>query len=112
MEKRKLLYVLPVVVLALLWLFWPETDEDRKLKSMKDQARRAALAANPQSGEHREFIEQNKKLFVEENMYTFSQLMEMARTGRLSLVAELWRLRTKCGVGSDGSDKDAQLRRR
>lgn len=106
MEMRKLLYILPVVVLALFWLFWPETDEDKKLKSMKDQARRAALAANPQSGEHREFLEQNKKLFVEENMYTFSQIMEMARTGRLLLVAELWRLRTKCGVGSDGSDKD------
>ncbi len=108
MEKRKLLYILPVVVLVLLWLFWPETDEDKKLKSMKDQARRAALAANPQSGEHREFIEQNKKLFMEENMYTFSQIMEMARTGRLSLVAELWRLRTKCGVGADGSNKEGQ----
>lgn len=108
MEKRKLMYILPVVVLAALWLFWPETEEEKKLKSMKDQARRAALAANPQSGEHREFIEQNKKLFMEENMYTFSQVMEMARTGRLSLVAELWRLRTKCGIGSDGSNKDGQ----
>lgn len=107
MEKRKLLYILPVVVLALFWLFWPETEEDKKLKTMKDQARRAALAANPQSGEHREFIEQNKKLFIEENMYTFNQVMEMARTGRLSLVAELWKLRTKCGVGPVNSEKDA-----
>jgi hypothetical protein len=31
-------------------------------------------------------------------MYTFSQLMELARTGRISLVSELWRLRSKCGA--------------
>lgn len=96
MDKRKLLYVLPVIVLALLWLFWPESEEERKIRSMKDQARKAALAANPQSGEYHEFVEQNRKLFLEENMYSFSQLMEMARTGRLSLIAELWKLRTKC----------------
>jgi lipase chaperone LimK len=100
MDKRKLIYILPVVFLALLWFFWPDSDEDRKIKSLKDQAKKAALAANPQSGEHREFIDQNKKIFGEEGMYSFSQLMEMARTGRLSLVAELWKLRTRCSTGT------------
>lgn len=103
MDKRKLLYFLPVLVLVLLWAFWPDSEESRKLRLLEDQARKAALAANPQSGEYREFLEQNRRLFSEENMYTFSQLMEMARTGRISLVSELWRLRTKCGVGAGES---------
>jgi hypothetical protein len=102
MDKRKLLYLLPVFVLLALWLFWPDSEEERKLRQLQDQARKAALSANPQSGEYREFVEQNRRLFTEENMYSFNQLMEMARTGRISLVSELWRLRTKCGVG--GSD--------
>ena len=80
-------------------MFWPDSEEARRLRQLEDQARKAALAANPQSGEYREFLEQNRQLFTEENMYTFNQLMELARTGRISLVSELWRLRTKCGVG-------------
>jgi bisphosphoglycerate-dependent phosphoglycerate mutase len=103
MDKRKLLYFLPVFVLLALWLFWPDSEEERKLRQLEDQARKAALSANPQSGEYREFAEQNRRLFTEENMYSFSQLMEMARTGRISLVSELWRLRTKCGVGGSES---------
>jgi len=103
MDRRKLLYILPAVILVLLWLFWPESEDDKKLRNLKDQARRAAMAANPQSGEYREFVETNRKLFSEENMYSFSQLMEMARTGRLSLVAELWKLRTKCNGGVDAA---------
>ncbi len=97
MDKRKLIYILPVLLLVLLWIFWPDSEEDKKAKILRDQAKRAAQASNPQSGEYREFIDQNKKLFTEEGMYSFSQLMEMARTGRLSLVAELWKLRTRCG---------------
>jgi Proteobacterial lipase chaperone protein len=104
MDKRKLIYILPVLFLAVLWIFWPDSEEDKKIKLLKNQAKRAALAANPQSGEYREFIEQNKKLFTEEGMYSFSQLMEMARTGRLSLVAELWRLRTKCDTAAPDKD--------
>jgi hypothetical protein len=99
MDKRKLLYFLPVLLLVLLWLFWPDSEQTSKLRQLEEQARKAALAANPQSGEYREFLEQNRRLFMEENMYTFNQLMELARTGRISLVSELWRLRTKCGVG-------------
>ncbi len=110
-DKRKLLYFLPVLVLFLLWAFWPDSEEKRKLRQLEDQARKAALAANPESGEYREFIEQNRRLFTEENMYSFSQLMELARTGRISLVSELWRLRTKCGVAAgdlpDGSGRAA-----
>ena len=99
MTKRNFLIALPVLLLVLLFIFWPDSEEDKKVKLLKSQAKRAALAANPQSGEYREFFEQNKKLFSEEGMYSYSQLMEMARTGRISLVAELWRLRTKCGEG-------------
>jgi len=100
MDKRKLLlYVLPVVILLLLWIFWPDQGDAQKSNRLKEQAERAALAANPQSGEYREFVDQNRKLFTEENMYTFAQLMEMARTGRISLVAELWKLRSKCAAG-------------
>lgn len=107
MDRRKLLFFLPGLLLVLLWLFWPDSEEDRKLKQLKDQAKQAALAANPQSGEYREFAEQNKKLFTEENMYSFSQLIELARTGRLSLVAELWRLRSRCGSETDGGAEPA-----
>ncbi|GAB4427359.1 MAG: lipase secretion chaperone [Turneriella sp.] len=103
MDKRKLLYFLPIVTLVVLWLFWPDAEDSRKLRQLEEQARKAALAANPQAGEYREFVEQNRRLFTEENMYTFSQLMEMARTGRISLVSELWHLRTKCGVGGSES---------
>lgn len=109
MDKRKLIYIIPPLLLVLLWVFWPDSEEEKKIKLLKDQAKRAALMANPQSGEHREFIDQNKKLFTEEGMYSFSQLMDMARTGRLSLVAELWRLRTKCDAGMPDKDgKPAQ----
>lgn len=107
MDKRKLIYILPVLFLVLLWLSWPDSEEDKKLKSLKDQAKKAAMAANPQSGEYREFVDQNRKIFTEEGMYSFSQLMEMARTGRLSLVAELWRLRTKCAAPPAGSPAPA-----
>lgn len=96
--NKKLVYILvPVIFLLLLYIFWPESDEGRKTRELKEQAKRAALMANPASGEHREFVEQNKKLFSEENMYSFAQLMELARTGRLSLIAELWKMRSKCG---------------
>lgn len=96
--NKKLVYILvPGIFLLLLYIFWPESDEGRKTRELKEQAKRAALMANPASGEHREFVEQNKKLFSEENMYSFAQLMELARTGRLSLIAELWKMRSKCG---------------
>lgn len=97
MNKRTLLIAVPVLVLIPLFLFWHDSEEEKKLKLFKDQAKRAAFAANPLSGEHRDFTDQNKKLFSDEGMYSFSQLMEMARSGRLSLVAELWKLRTRCG---------------
>lgn len=96
--NKKLVYIfVPVLFLVLLYIFWPESEEGRKIRELKEQAKHAALMANPTSGEHRQFVEQNKKLFTEENMYSFAQLMEMARTGRLSLLAELWKMRSKCG---------------
>lgn len=96
--NKKLVYVIAsVVLLIVLYIAWPESEENRKIRELKEQAKHAALMANPASGEHRQFVEQNKKLFTEENMYSFAQLMELARTGRLSLIAELWKMRSKCG---------------
>jgi len=97
MTKRNLMIAAPILLLVLFYIFWPESEDQKKLRALTDQAKKAALAANPESGEHREFIEQNRKLFTEEGMYSFNQLMDMARTGRISLVAELWAMRTKCG---------------
>lgn len=97
MTKRNLMIAAPILLLVLFYIFWPESEDRKKLRALTDQAKKAALAANPESGEHREFIEQNRKLFTEEGMYSFNQLMDMARTGRISLVAELWAMRTKCG---------------
>ena len=101
MNKRKIITLVPVAILLVFAAayFWPESEDDKKTKALKSQAFRAAQAANPASGEYRQFAEDSKSLFVQENMYTFAQLMEMARTGRISLVAELWKLRHKCEGG-------------
>jgi lipase chaperone LimK len=101
MNRRSILILTPIVLLALLWLFWPESAEKKKEKTLREQATHAAMASNPGSGEYRQFVEENRKLFTEENMYTLSQLLEMARTGRISLVTELWRLRTRCEAGGE-----------
>lgn len=97
-DKRKFLYFLPLLILFLFWLLWPEVSDEKELRLLAEKARKAALASNPGTGEYRQFVEENKRLFTEENMYSFAQLMDLARTGRISLVSELWRLRTKCGV--------------
>lgn len=113
MEKRKLLLYLPLGIILLLtavWL-WPESEEDKKIKALKAQAVRAAQAANPASGEYRQFAEESKSLFTEDNMYTYAQLVEMARTGRISLIAELWKLRHKCdsrGQNETGKEQTAE----
>lgn len=104
-DKRKLLYFLPLLILVLFWWLWPATDDGRELRVLAEKARRAALSANPGTGEYRQFVEENKRLFTEENMYSFAQLMDLARTGRISLVSELWRLRTKCGVAPVPSEQ-------
>jgi len=85
-----------VIVIALAYFLWPESAEDKKVRELTEQAKKAAMASNPQSGEYRTFVEENKKLFTEENMYSFAQLMDLARTGRVSLVSELWKLRSRC----------------
>lgn len=108
MNKRILIYALPFVALGILWLFWPEKKNTNKEDELKKQAERAAMAANPASGEYRTFVDENKRLFSEENMYTFNQLMEMARLGRISLVSELWQLRTKCGT-EGGSEEGGSV---
>lgn len=109
MDKRRLLLYVPAVIVLLvaaIWL-WPESEEDKKIKALKTQALRAAQAANPASGEYRQFAEESKSLFTEENMYTYAQLIEMARTGRISLIAELWKLRQKCDSrGASDSAKE------
>lgn len=98
MNKRNVLLAAPILILFFLlaWFLWPESEEDKKIKALKTQALRAAQAANPASGEYRQFAADSKSLFTEENMYTYAQLIEMARTGRISLIAELWKLRQKC----------------
>ncbi len=102
MDKRKILMLAPVAILLVLVIayFWPESDEDKKSKALRTQALRAAQAANPASGEYRIFAEESKSLFMQENMYTYAQLIELARTGRILLVAELWKLRHKCEEGA------------
>ncbi|MCX7631786.1 MAG: lipase chaperone [Turneriella sp.] len=107
MRNVKALYLIPVLVLFGIWFFWPERSTNKQ-RQLEEQARRAALSANPASPEHREFLEQNRRLFAEEGMYSFEQLMELARTGRISLVGELWQLRRKCGVtGIRPEDQEA-----
>ncbi|HRP70773.1 MAG TPA: lipase secretion chaperone, partial [Turneriella sp.] len=112
MDKRtKLVLIISVVLLVLLWFFWPSSSGTKGDKALKAQTREAALSANPQSGEYRQFVEQNRNLFTEANMYSFDQLMEMARSGRLSLVAELWKMRTKCEGGPITTDENAVPKR-
>ncbi|MBV6494777.1 MAG: Lipase chaperone [Turneriella sp.] len=108
MDKRtQLLVTLSLGVVLLLWLFWPSSAKKHE-RELAAQAKLAALSANPNSGEYRLFVEQNRNLFTEPNMYSFDKLMEMASSGRLSLVAELWKLRSKCEGGNITTDENAQ----
>ena len=59
----------------------PDHEFENWNQPLSDQA---ALANEAQS------------LFDEADLWTFEKLIEMARTGRISLVSELWRLRRKC----------------